>query len=63
MSGIPDRLLYRVPEACELLSLSRSRVFELLRSGELRSVKQGRTRLIPKSALVAFVASLDEQAA
>lgn len=54
------KLLYRVDEAGELLSLSRSRMFELLRSGAIRSVTQGRTRLIPHSALEAFVADLEE---
>ncbi len=60
---VPMRLLYRVNEACELLSLSRSRVFELLRSGELRSVKQGRCRLISRSALDEYVAKLEREAA
>lgn len=53
------KLLYRVEEAGELLSLSRSRMFELIRSGAIRSVTQGRTRLIPHSALEAFVADLE----
>lgn len=59
----PERLLYRVDEVCDLLSLSRSRVFELLRSGELRSVTQGRSRLIPNAALHEYVAELERQAA
>ncbi len=58
-----ERLLYRVDDAAYLLSLSRSRMFELLRSGEIRSVTQGRTRLISKSALLDYVESLERQAA
>ena len=61
--SVPDRLLYRVDEVVELLSLSRSRVFELLRSGELRSVKQGRRRLVPWSALLEYVEKLETEAA
>ena len=33
-----DKLLYRIPEVAEHLSISRSKVYELLKSGELRSV-------------------------
>lgn len=53
------RLLYRVDEVVHLLNLSRSRVFELLRCGDLRSVTQGRTRLIPRSALFEFIDDLE----
>ena len=45
----PARLLYRVPEAMAVLSLSRTVIYELLRSGRLRSVHEGRTRLILRS--------------
>ena len=40
-----EQLLYRVCQAGEVLSLSRSVVFDLMRTGRLRSVKEGRTRL------------------
>lgn len=62
LGGEQHRLLYRVEDACRLLSLSRSRVFELLRAGDIRSVTQGRTRLIPYSALLDYVAELEESA-
>ena len=54
------RLLYRVQDAADALSLSRSVVFELLRSGRLRSVQEGRTRLIPYEALRDYVAALED---
>ena len=56
---VPVKLLYRVDEAAHLLSISRSRIFELLRCGQLRSVTHGRTRLIPHSALEEFVEELE----
>lgn len=52
-------MLYRVDEAAIALRLSRSLVYELIRSGRLRTVKQGRRRLVPVSALSEYVASLD----
>ena len=57
--GESERLLYRPSQAGEVLSLSRSVVFDLMRMGRLRSVKEGRTRLIPMSALRDYVALLE----
>ena len=50
-----DVMLYKVTDAARILNLSRSVIFEQLRAGRLRSVKQGRTRLIPASALREYV--------
>jgi len=54
--------LYKVSDVMQILSLSRTVIFELLRSGRLRSVKQGRTRLIPASALREYIALLEQEA-
>jgi excisionase family DNA binding protein len=47
----PERLGYSVPEAAEVLGVSRALVYQLLRTGELRSLKLGRRRIIPRDAL------------
>jgi hypothetical protein len=39
-----DKLLYRIPEVAEHLSISRSKVCELLKSGELRSTSGSTTQ-------------------
>ena len=52
------RLLLRVDEAGRQLNLGRTVMYELIRSGRLRSVKVGKLRLIPTSALVEFVDQL-----
>lgn len=57
-----DMRLYRIPEAMERLSMSRSIIYRLLRSGRLRSVKQGRTRLIPADAIGDYIALLEQEA-
>lgn len=57
-----DVQLYKVSDVIRALSMSRTVVFELLRSGRLRSVKQGRTRLIPASAIREYVALLEKEA-
>lgn len=53
-------VLYSVEEAAEALRLSRSRIYELIRSGKLRTVKAGRRRLVPVAALDEFVAMAEE---
>ncbi len=58
----PDVQLYRLPEVMRILSLSRSAVYEQLRSGRLRSVKQGRARLVPAAAVADYVALLQREA-
>jgi excisionase family DNA binding protein len=57
------RLLYRVGEAAAALGLSRAKVYELISSGALRSVRIDGARRIKASDLEAYVASLGEDAA
>ena len=52
---VPERHLYRIPEAMQLLSMSRSVIYEQIRSGRLRTVNQGRVRLVPRVAIVEYV--------
>ena len=53
-------LLCTVEQAAETLSLGRTSIYVLLRSGRLRSVKVGARRLIPRAALEEFVNDLLE---
>jgi len=50
----PDRLL-SVDEAARHLGIGRSALYSELAAGRLRSLKVGRRRLIPSSALAEFV--------
>ncbi|WP_037363507.1 helix-turn-helix domain-containing protein [Amycolatopsis orientalis] len=59
---VPARHLYTIPEAMQLLSMSRSVVYEQMRAGRLLSVKQGRARLIPAKAIQQYVEQLIEEA-
>jgi excisionase family DNA binding protein len=59
---LPSRQLYRVSEAMVVLSLSRSVIDELIRSGRLRSVTEGRARLIPAGAIAAYIDLLTTEA-
>jgi excisionase family DNA binding protein len=61
--GQVARLLYRVSEAAAALGLSRAKVYELINSGVLRSVRIDGARRIKAADLEAYVASLGEDAA
>jgi excisionase family DNA binding protein len=56
------KLLLTPEEAAEVLGIGRSKVFELLAAGRLRSVKIGRSRRIAAATLTEFVASLEAEA-
>ena len=57
-----EKALYRIPEAMRLLSLSRSVIYSQIRTGRLRSVKEGSARLIPAEAITEYVALLEAEA-
>ena len=57
-----DLQLYRVKDAMRLLNLSRTVVYELLRTGRLSSVQQGRARLITAEAIREYIALLEDEA-
>jgi len=59
-----SKRLLTIAETASALSIGRSSVYELLRRGEIPSVKLGRARRVPAAALDEFVAKrLREQAA
>ncbi len=55
-------LIYNVDEACQALGLSRTVIYELIRSGRLRSIKQGRRRLVPLQAVEDYVRAMMREA-
>jgi excisionase family DNA binding protein len=59
---IHRRQLYRITEVMEILSLSRSVVYELIRSGRLLAVKEGRSRRVSDAAIADYIALLEREA-
>ena len=49
------KLLLTVGEVCEKTGWGRTLVYKLLASGDLKSIKVGRTRRIPSTALDEFI--------
>jgi excisionase family DNA binding protein len=59
---LDDLQLYEVCDVMRMLRLSRTVIYELIRSGRLRSVKQGRARRIPATAIRDYIALLEREA-
>ena len=53
-----DKLLLKVEEAADLLSLGRSKVWQLIQDGRLETVRIGRARRVPYAAVRALVEQL-----
>ncbi|MGH9070608.1 MAG: helix-turn-helix domain-containing protein [Acidimicrobiales bacterium] len=55
-----DKLLLTVEEAAEALSVGRSKLYELLASGQLESVRVGGCRRVSVDSLIDFVGRLQQ---
>jgi excisionase family DNA binding protein len=55
----PEPLTVRVSRAVQLSGLSRSRIYELIQSGDLETHKVGGTTLIPYRSLKHLVTGVD----
>ena len=53
---------YTVEQVAEMLHVGRDKVYYLLRTGQLRSIKIGKLRRITEEQLVAFIASREDAA-
>ncbi len=58
----PSCQLYRIPEAMRLLRLSRTVIYEQIRAGRIRILKQGRATLISAAAIADYIALLEAEA-
>ena len=52
---------YTVEQVAEILHIGRDKVYSLLRTGQLHSIKIGKLRRITSQHLAEFVASLEPQ--
>jgi excisionase family DNA binding protein len=57
-----EQLLLTPEEAAQALGIGRDRIFRLIASGEIKSIKIAKSRRIPVEALKAYVERLIEQA-
>lgn len=59
--GALARELFKISEAMEILSMSRTVIYEQMRNGRLRYVKQGRATLISAKAITNYVHLLENE--
>jgi len=59
--GATKRLLLRVPEAAEQLGIGRTKIYELISTGELPTIHIGRAVRISVSALQKWVEEREQQ--
>ena len=52
------KITVRVPEAARMLGISRSRIYELITSGDIETLKLGRATLVPIASLHALIERL-----
>ncbi|MER5644755.1 helix-turn-helix domain-containing protein [Streptosporangium sp. NPDC002524] len=57
-----EPLFYRPKDAAVMLGMSRTAVFRLIKSGELKSIKDEGYRLVPRWALHEFAHALEAKA-
>lgn len=60
---LPAPLANKIPDACRRLGIGRTVLYELIKSGELRTIKIGTRTLIPETELQKVIASRLEVAA
>ena len=53
-----DPILLPVPDACRVIGVSRSTLYELIAAGDITIRKIGRKTLIPREDLMSFAARL-----
>ena len=58
----PPALLYRIPVACHLLGIKQTKLMDLMKRGEIRSVKIDGATLFRREELERFAAGLEERA-
>jgi len=61
-AGGSNQLLLTVPEAAAVLRMSRAKLYELMRRGQVLSVLIGGSRRVPRTAVLAYVRELTEVA-
>jgi len=59
--GASQRLLLRIPEVAETLGIGRAKIYELIATGELPTIRVGRAVRISVSTLQKWVENREQQ--
>jgi len=56
-----DKMAYGIEEAAEAVGITRTRAYQAIADGELRTYKDGRRRMVSARALAEYVAKKEAQ--
>ncbi len=59
--GAPQRLLLRIPEVAETLGIGRTKIYEMIATGELPTIRVGRAVRISVCTLQKWVEAREQQ--
>jgi excisionase family DNA binding protein len=59
--GAPQRLLLRIPEVADTLGIGRTKIYEMIATGELPTIRVGRAVRISVSTLQKWVEEREQQ--
>ena len=62
MTVVAEHALYQITDAMALLSMSRTVIYEQIRSGRLHTVTQGRRRYVTSAGLIEYITLLEDEA-
>jgi excisionase family DNA binding protein len=57
----PQRLLLRIPEVAETLGIGRTKIYEMIATGELPTIRVGRAVRISVTALQKWIEEREQQ--
>lgn len=63
ITELPAPLAHRIPDACRRLGVGRSSLYELIKAGEVKTIKIGSRTLIPEAELQKVISSRMQGAA
>jgi len=56
-----EPITVRIPDACRMLGIRRSKFYELIAEGEIRTLKLGSATLVPVEGIKALVRRLEKR--
>ena len=56
-----EPITVRIPDACRMLGIRRSKLYELIAEGEIRTLKLGSATLVPVEGIKALVRRLEDR--
>jgi excisionase family DNA binding protein len=62
MQSHSEPLANQIPDVCRRLGIGRTLLYEIIKSGQIRTIKIGNRTLVPESELCRFVNSQLEKA-